>query len=46
MLTLSYLLVNAETIALSVDCTYEFTSGTMILYLTYWTYAQMDVIFL
>ena len=33
------------TIVLSVDHTYEFTSGTMIPHITYWRYAQMYVLF-
>ena len=32
-------------IVLSVDRTYNFTSGMIILNLTYWSYSQMDVCF-
>ena len=45
MLTILYLLVNNKTIMLAVDRTYEFTSVTTIMYLTYWTYAQIGVLF-
>ena len=42
MLNVVYLLVNTKTLMLVVDRTYEFTSGVIIPYLTYWTYSQMD----
>ena len=45
MLTKLYLLVNSITIILVVGYTYEFKNGTKIPYLTYGTYAQMDVTF-
>ena len=38
-------LVNNKTLILTVDRTYEFTSGMKIPFLTYWTYAQMDCFF-
>ena len=40
-----YIIVFSQycTLVLSMDSNYEFTSGTIIPYLTYWTYAQMDV---
>ena len=43
MLTQLYMLVNTKTPMLVVEHTYECTSGMTIPYLTYWTYAQMDV---
>ena len=39
------LLVNTITILMVVDYTYEFIHGMIILHLTYWTFAQMDVAF-
>ena len=32
-------------IVLSLDITYEFIGGMIILYLMYWSYNQMDVLF-
>ena len=45
MLTILYLLVNTKTIMLALYRTYEFTSGMKVLYLTYWTLAQISVRF-
>ena len=39
------LLVNTKTLMLFMGRTYEFTNDMMIPYLTYWTYAHMDVQF-
>ena len=43
MLAMLYLLVNAKTIMLSMDRTYELTTGIMIQYLMHWTFAQMYI---
>ena len=45
MLNQLYFLFNTKTLLLVVERTYEFPSGVTILYLTYFTYAQMDVFF-
>ena len=42
MLTILYCFVNTKNTILDVHHTYDFNSGTKILYLTYLTYAHMD----
>ena len=45
ILTILHFSVNTKSIILSVVGNYDFTNRMMILYLIYWTYAQMDVSF-
>ena len=43
MLTILFLIFNTITLTLVLDHNCEFINGMKFLYLTYWTYSQMDI---